>query len=195
MLQASDLPSIRRFATDVWDALDEGELVVVSSPQTRWYAGWRSAILAALHSVVREKSDPKPTVLPALAGDSVHPSRALSLALGLPGDVDTYELLEGSGREPICIVSVECAGSLSSEWKLLFSDIARIYRLNRVDFPQRPMLAIVIGCPDYPPVEIEVGIRVKALWNVVRWEEIRLLIESRLRSNENSLVRAWRIAV
>ena len=195
MLQASELPSIHRFASDVWDALDEGELVVVSSPQSSWYSGWREALVAALHSVVRKKRDPTPTVLPVLPGDATHPVALLSRALDFRGVVDTYELLECSGRAPICIISVECVGSLSAEWKRLFSDIARIYRLNRVDVRQRPVLVMVIGCGDYPPIEVEVGVRVKALWNLVRWEETRLLIESRLRSNESSLIRAWRIAV
>ena len=194
MLQAYHLPSIRRFASDIWEVLEQRELVVISSPRAHSYTLWCSAIVAALEDVAREKYDPKPIILSPLSGDETRPLSALSVALELPSEADIMELLECFGRSPICVITIVCIGSLSQGWKRLFSDISRNYRASQ-EMRQRPVLAIVVGCNDYPPIDADIGIRVRALWNVIRWEETRLLIESRLRSNENSFLRAWRIAV
>ena len=98
-------------------------------------------------------------------------------------------------RDAICIVTVQCSSDISFEWKKLLSEFARIYRIAGLDLRQRPFLVNLIGCSEYPPVRLTVGIRTRALWNVVRWEEVRLFTESRLSTSEHALVRAWRIAV
>ena len=56
------------------------------------------------------------------------------------------------------------------------------------------MLVLIIGSDEYPPIENDVGSRVFALWNMLRWEEVRLLALDVLPHEENSLVRAWRTA-
>ena len=71
----------------------------------------------------------------------------------------------------------------------------RVYRSCGLEFRQRPVLVVLVGCSEYPPVETTIGIRIRALWNPIRWEEIRLLTEAELPKDENALVHAWRVAV
>ncbi|MDE2915517.1 MAG: hypothetical protein OXL68_21690 [Paracoccaceae bacterium] len=56
-------------------------------------------------------------------------------------------------------------------------------------------MALLTECEAFPPIDLGVGIRIRALWNAVRWEEVRLLVDSMLPPNENALGRAWRVAV
>ena len=195
MLGPCDLPGVRRLATEFWESLEEGELTIASSPATCSSKVWLNVVLDAFSNVAAQMGDSAPMRLKPLTGECVEPTPPFALALGFSETTSVSELMECFGREPVCILTVNCNQGLSVGWKTLFSDIARVYRTAGVDVRQRRILAILVGCTEFPPVGMEVGIKVRALWNAVRWEEFRLLAESMLASSENALVRAWRIAV
>ena len=195
LLGASELPSIRRFAYDLWQALEESELVVLASPDTPHAKRWRQAILQALVDVIQKEGDHPPCFVPPMRGDLAEPVCELSKSLDLPSETSVAELLECVVRDPICVVTVCCESQLSAGWKAFFREAARVYRSCGLDFRQRPVLVVLVGCSEYPPVETTIGIRIRALWNPIRWEEIRLLTEAELPKDENALVHAWRVAV
>lgn len=194
MLLPYDLPSIKRFAASLWDELEKGDLVIICRPETRNGEIWLGTVLDAFDSFARQKGDLLPTRLTGFRGECPEPTAALATALNLPETSTISELLECFGRESTCILTVDCREGLSSDWRALFLEIGRIYRTTGMEVRCRPILAVLVGCEEFPPITQAVGIRCKALWNAVRWEEIRLLTESMLPSNENALVRAWRIA-
>ena len=189
------LPSIQTFSSDIWEILDAGELVILSSPATNTGKRWTQAILDALDSIARQKGEAASTRLDPLQGDCAVPLPIMASALDLTEIDSVADLLECFGREPVVVLTLCCNNGLSSGWRELFLEIARNYRTIGAEVRQRPILAVLLGCAESPPIGARVGIRVRELWNVFRWEEIRLLVESGLDSNENALVRAWRIAV
>ena len=195
MLLPCDLPSIKRFAVSLWETLEKGELVIISSPESCHSEIWLRIVLDAFNNVVHQMGDPVPKRLATLRGDCLEPTPILASALKLSETSNVPELMKCFGREPICILTVDCTEGLSPGWRTLFSKIGHTYRTVGTEVRQRPVLAILVGCTKFPPIEPTVGIRVKTLWNAVRWEELRLLVESLLASNENALARAWRIAV
>ena len=195
MLATCELPSIRRFAADAWESLEAGELFILSSPDTALAEQWRRAIISALGDISLKRGDNVPTVLPPLFGDCTDPLGALASFFQLDSDAAVWDLLDCVRREPICILNVYCTGSLSHGWKAFFEKVSRAYRFSGTEVRQRPILAVLVGCRDFPPIEMNVGIRVRALWNVIRWEEVRLLTDSMLPSNEDPLIRTWRVAV
>ena len=194
ILRPHDLPSIRRFVDSLAVALDEGEFVILGCPQSPGCERWTTAILDALEVCTRQKDEPSPIRLQSLGGDIEDPVPHVAVALNYPAGTQVPELLQGFGGEAITILKIACANGLSDGWRRLFAQIGKMYRVT-VGSRLRPILALLTECGDFPPIEPQVGTRVKALWNVVRWEETRLLVESMLESNENALVRAWRIAV
>ena len=167
----------------------------MSSPATRVGKRWTQAVLEAFDNIVRQMGDTAPTKLMSLQGDCATPLSALAATPDLAGVNSVVELLQCSGREPVVILTLSCNKGLSLGWRTLFLEIARKYRTIGMEVRQRPILAVLLGCSESPPIDARVGIRVRELWNVFRWEEFRLLVESGLDPQENALVRAWRIAV
>ena len=193
MLLTRDLPSILQFAEELSSTLDQRELVVLGCPSCANWQPWTESILDALDGLALRRDASQSVRLPTLKGDIDNPRTALGIALGRSEDSTVVELLETYGPETVVVLTVSCSHGISDGWKKLFSHIGRAYRLGTGR--GGPVLALLTDCQTFPPIEPGVGIRVRALWNAVRWEEIRLLADSMLPENENALVRAWRIAV
>ena len=193
MLLPCDLPSIRQFAGDLFSVLDEGELVILGCPAGPNCEHWANGILDALEETVHSRDGLPLIRLPCFRGDTDDPEPEVARALGRPDDASVSEFLESFSGETITILTIDCADGISDGWRRLFTQIGKIYKT--ADSAYVPILTVLIGCRTFPPVDPGVGIRVRALWNVVRWEELRLLVESMLTADENALVRAWRIAV
>lgn len=195
MLDSSELPSVRRFALELWEATEEGVLAVLACPSSACGSRWVDAVLDAFGRISAERGDPSPVRLDHVPSESDDPVKALALGLDLEGEPSVAGLLESFGREPVCILVLNCQDRLSAAWRRLIADFARQARALGVETRLRPFLIVVTGCVEYPPVDFAVGIKVRAIWNAVRWEEVRLLVESGLATNENSLARTWRLSV
>ena len=129
LLGASELPSIRRFAYDLWQALEESELVVLASPDTPHAKRWRQEIFQALVDVIQKEGDHPPCFVPPMPpepmrGDLAEPVCELSKSLDLPSETSVPEFLECVVRDPICVVTVCCESQLSAGWKAFFKEAA-----------------------------------------------------------------------
>ena len=193
MLLPCDLPSIRQFVGELLSVLEEGELVILACPSSPIWRPWIKSILMAFEQTVHRKDGLSLITLPCLQGDIDNPLCEIAETLGCPNDILISGLLAELDGETLTILTVNCGQGISDGWQRLFSQLGNAYRTAA--FSRVSMLVVLTECREFPPVEPRVGIRVRALWNVVRWEEFRLLVESMLPINENALVRAWRIAV
>ena len=134
-----------------------------------------------------------PTELPPFSGSLPDPFSAISAANGVGQVRNLEDLLEYFPDEGVLVLVVECEPSLGAEWKRLFDSVRRAFR-GAGSRRLRPVLALIVGSDEYPPIANDVGSRVFALWNMLRWEELRLLAVDVLPEDENALVRAWRTA-
>ena len=153
------------------------------------------AILEALEDIARKRDDLPPVRSPELSGDIDIPGPSVASALGFPRPASVGELLERLDGETITVLRINCRNGISEGWKLFLAELCKATRTTDTERRLGPVLAILTECREFPPIRAGVGVRVRALWNVARWEECRLLVESMLDIKENALFRAWRIAV
>ena len=104
------------------------------------------------------------------------------------------DLLEYYPDEGALVLMIEYEQTLSRQWKNFFDAIRRLCQRAGSQSRLRPVLAVIIGSREYPPITRDVGTRLFALWNTVRWEELRLYANDMLPRGENALTRAWRVA-
>ena len=193
MLVPSGLPGVRGLASEVLAELREGSLVAVSFPKGEAGERWLGWFLEAFRGRIRESGEPTPVELPPFGSSLADPFSEIAAADGM-GQIGNLEcLLEYFPDDGALVLVVECEGGLGTGWKAFFNSVRRAFR-STGHVRLRPVLALIIGSDEYPPIEIDVGSRVFALWNMLRWEEIRLLALDALPHEENSLVRAWRTA-
>ena len=193
MLVPSDLPGIRGLAAEVLAGLQEGSLVAVSAPSGAVGERWLGWLLQALRDKTRERGEPPPIKANSLQGSRSDPLAGLAAAGPTEGVESLTDLLAYIPDDGVLIVVVECDDVLSTEWKRFFDSIARAY-VGANPERLRPLLAVIVGSREYPPIMPDVASRVFALWNVVRWEELRLLAAAVLPQAENAMTRAWRVA-
>ena len=194
MLSPAELPGFRGLASEVLTALGEGSLVSVSVP--RGSGGRRSLtwLMESIRHRTRERGEPVAIETPALPGSLVDPLADLAALDSLDRIRNLDDLLEYHPDEGALILMVECEQTLGRPWKVLLDMIRRAYLGAGSQRRRRPVLAIIIGSYEYPPITHDVGSRMFALWNTVRWEELRLLADAVLPRGENALTRAWRVA-
>ena len=193
MLVPSGLPGIRGLALEVLEGLREGALVAVSVPSGATGERWLRWLLQALHDQSRERGEPLPLKAGLFRGSQSDPLGELAAAGPTEGVESLDDLLAYIPDDGALIVVVECDDVLSPEWKRFFDSVARAY-VGTDTHRLRPLLAVIVGSREYPPIVPDVASRVFALWNVVRWEELRLLAAAVLPQDENALTRAWRVA-
>ncbi len=193
MLVPSSLPGIQGLAAEVLAGLREDSLVVVSVPSGATGQRWLGWFLEALRSQTRERGEPLPIELGSLGGSLSDPLSALAATVPMEGVQGLDDLLAYIPDDGALIVVVDCDDDLSPEWKKFFDSVARAY-VGADTHRLRPLLALIVGSREYPPIVPDVASRVFALWNVVRWEELRLLAAAVLPQEENALTRAWRVA-
>lgn len=193
MLVPSDLPGIRGLAAEVLEGLREGALVAVGVPSGATGERWLRWLLQALRDQSRERGEPLPVDVGSFQGSRSAPLLSLAAAGPTNGVESVDDLLAYMPDVGALIVVVECNDVLSPEWKRFFASVARAY-VGADAYRLRPLLAVIVGSREYPPIEPDVASRVFALWNVVRWEELRLLAAAVLPQDENALTRAWRVA-
>lgn len=194
MLRPPGLPGVRQFAADLWEGIDLGELSVVGSPYSGPCAKWLEISLEALNDICRERGDAVPVRVAPLDGLKSCPLRSLGEPLQLGPNPSVDALLESFGREPAVVVSIHCSKGLSNAWSALLADLRRRVKQAQED-RQRPYIFVLVGHTGFPPFEAGVGVRVRSMFNMVRWEEMRLLAGATLSDSENPLVRAWRVCV
>ena len=193
MLVPSGLPGIRGLVSEVLTELREGSLVAVSVPSGTTGERWLDWFRTALRERTRECGEPTPIELPPFPGSLTDPFSAIAAANGV-GEIRNFEdLLAYFPDEGFLVLVVECEPSLHAEWKRFFESIRRAFR-SAGSRRLRPVLALIVGCDEYPPITNDVGSRVFALWNLLRWEELRILAADVLPQDENALVRGWRTA-
>ena len=194
MRSPAELPGFRGLASEVLTALGEGSLVSVSVPLGSIGRRWLAWLMEAIHHRTRERGEPVATVTPALLGSLTEPLAELAAldSLGRVRNLD--DLLEYHPDEGTLVLMIECEHTLGQQWKTLLETIRRAYLGVGSQRRLRPVLAIITGSHEYPPIAHDVGTRVFALWNTVRWEELRLLADAVLPRGENALTRAWRVA-
>lgn len=193
MLVPSGLPGIRGLAAEVLEGLREGSLVEVSVPSGATGQRWLRWLLQALRDQSRERGEPLPLEVGSFQGSQSDPLAGLAAAGPTEGVQSLDDLLAYIPDDGALIVVIECDDVLSSEWKRFFDSVARAY-VGADTHRLRPLLAVIVGSREYPPIVPDVASRVFALWNVVRWEELRLLAAAVLPQDENALTRAWRVA-
>ena len=193
MLSPSELPGIRGLASEVLAGLREGSLVSVSAPGGSAGRQWLAWLIEAIRGQARERGDPPPMDIQELSGSLSDPLAELSES-GCVGRLrNLNDLLEFYSDDGALVLVVECEFALSRPWKD-FLDAIRRACCGAGSHRIRPILVIVVGSREYPPITHDVGTRVFALWNTVRWEELRLLADAMLPRSENALTRAWRVA-
>ena len=193
MLVPSGLPGIRGLAAEVLAGLREGSLVSVSVPSGATGERWLGWFFQALRDQTRERGEPLPIEVSSLQGSQSDPLAGLADAGPTEGVESLVDLLAYIPDDGALIVVVECDDVLSTQWKRFFDSVARAY-VGAGSERLRPLLAIIVGSHEYPPIRPDVASRVFALWNVVRWEELRLLAAAVLPQDENAMARAWRVA-
>ena len=193
MLVPSGLPGVRGLASEVLAELREGSLVAVSVPSGATGRRWLGWFLEALRDQTRECGEPLPIELPPLPGSNPDPLSEIAATGGVGHVQSLDDLLEYFPEEGALILVVECEPSLGPEWKHFFESVRRAFR-SAGSRRFRPLLALIVGSREYPPITNDVGSRVFALWNMLRWEELRLLAVNVLPPSENALTRAWRVA-
>ena len=193
MLVPSSLPGIRELAAEVLAETREESLVAVSVPSGAAGARWRVWFLDALCDLIREYGEPLPTEVDSLKGSLCDPLAGLADTECLKRVESIENLLAYFPDEGALILVVECDDCLSLEWKSFFGSVSRAY-VGANSHRLRSLIAIIVGSREYPPITQDVASRVFALWNVVRWEELRLLASAALPDDENALTRAWRVA-
>jgi len=193
LLVPSGLPGLRGLVSEVLAELREGSLVAVSVPTGKTGKRWLGWFCEALRDRIRESGDPVPVELPPFSASLADPFSEIAAANGV-GQVGNLEgLLEYYPDDGALVLMVECEGRLGKDWTAFFDSVRRAFR-SAGHRRLRPVLALIIGSDEYPPMANDVGSRVFALWNMLRWEEVRLLALDALPRDENSLVRAWRTA-
>ena len=193
MLSPPELPGIRGLASEVLAGLREGSLVSVSAPGGSAGRQWIAWLIEAIRGQARERGDPRPIDVQELSGSLTDPLAELSAA-GCVGRLrNLNDLLEFYQDDGALVLVVECEFALSRPWKDFLDEIRRAC-CGAGSRRLRPVLAIVVGSREFPPITHDVGVRVYALWNTVRWEELRLFADSMLPRSENALTRAWRVA-
>ena len=193
MLVPSGLPGVRGLVSEVLAELREGSLVAVSVPSGGTGARWLGWFREALRERTRECGERVPVELPPFPGSLPDPFSAIAAANGIGQVRDLDDLLEYFPDEGALVLVVECGPNLGAEWKRFFDSVRRAFR-GAGSRRLRPVLALIVGSDEYPPIANDVGSRVFALWNMLRWEELRLLAVDVLPQDENALVRAWRTA-
>ena len=193
MRNPSELPGIRRLASEVLAGLREGSLVSVSVPCGPIGRRWLAWFMEAIRYQIREHGERLPIEGPILPGWIKDPLAELTAAVGGSQPRSLDELLEYYPDDGALVVVVECEQSLGRQWKNFFDAVRRACRAAGSRM-LRPVLAVIVGPREFPPITHDVGSKVFALWNTVRWEELRLLADAVLPQDENALVRAWRMA-
>ena len=193
MLVPSGLPGVRGLVSEVLAELREGSLVAVSVPSGGTGRRWLGWFRESLRERTRECGEPVPIELPPFPGSLPDPFAVIAAANGVGQVRDLDDLLEYFPDEGALVLEVECGPSLGAEWKRFFDTVRRAFR-GAGSRRLRPVLALIVGSDEYPPIANDVGSRVFALWNMLRWEELRLLAVDVLPQDENALIRAWRIA-
>ena len=193
MLVPSGLPGVRGLVSEVLAELREGSLVAVSVPSGGTGRRWLGWFRESLRDRTRECGEPVPIELPPFPGSLPDPFAVIAAANGVGQVRDLDDLLEYFPDEGALVLVVECGPSLGAEWKRFFDTVRRAFR-GAGSRRLRPVLALIVGSDEYPPIANDVGSRVFALWNMLRWEELRLLAVDVLPQDENALIRAWRIA-
>ena len=166
----------------------------VSVPRGSAGRRWLTWLMEAIHHRTRERGEPVAIETPVLQGSLVDPLTGLAALNSLGGIRNLDDILEYHPDEGALVLMIECEQTLGRQWKILLETIRRTYLGAGPQRRLRPVLAIIIGSHEYPPIAHNIGIRVFALWNTVRWEELRLLADAVLPSGENALTRAWRVA-
>ena len=193
MLVPAGLPGVRGLVSEVLTELREGSLVAVSVPSGGTGGRWLGWFRAALRERTRECGEPMPIELPPFPGSLSDPFSAIAAANGVGKVRNLEDLLEYFPDEGVLVLVVECEPSLDTGWKRFFDSIRRAFR-GAGSRRLRPVLALIVGSDEYPPIANDIGSRVFALWNMLRWEELRLLAVDVLPQDENALIRAWRTA-
>ena len=194
MLSPAELPGFRGLASEVLGALSEGSLVSVSVPRGPVARRWHTWLMEAIRRQTRERGEPVAIEIPALPGSLADPLADLAKLDSL-GRIRTLDdLLEYHPDEGTLVLVIECEDTLSRQWKVLLDMIRRAYLGAGSQRRLRPVLAVIVSSHEYPPIAHNAGIRMFALWNPVRWEELRLLADAVLPRGENALTRAWRVA-
>ena len=193
MIVPSDLPGIRGLTSEVLSGLCEGSLVAVGVPSGTTGERWLTWFLEALRQQARERGEPLPVEVPSLAGSLTNPLSELAATENVGEAESLADLLKYFPDDGALVLVIECDRVLSPEWKEFFDAVCRCY-LGAGSQRLRPVLAIIVGSREYPPIARDVASRVFGLWNIVRWEELRLLAVAVLPQDENTLTRAWRVA-
>ncbi len=193
MIVPSDLPGLRGLASEVLSELCEGSLAAVSIPSGPTGERWLTWFLEALRDQARQRGEPLPVEVPSLNGSLTNPLSELAASESIGGIESLVDLLGYFPDEGALVLVIECERVLSREWKEFFGAVCRAY-LGAGSHRLRPVLAIIVGSHEYPPITHDVASRVFGLWNIVRWEELRLLAVAVLPQDENTLTRAWRVA-
>ena len=193
MLVPSGLPGVRGLVSEVLAELREGSLVAVSVPAGDTGRRWLGWFREALRDRTREAGEPLPIELPPFSASLDDPFSEIAAADGVGQVSNLEDLLEYYSDDGPLVLIVECEAGLGADWKAFFDSIRRAFR-GAAHRRLRPVLALIIGSDEYPPIDNDVGSRVFALWNMLRWEEVRLLALDVLPQDENAFVRAWRTA-
>ncbi|MDE0112071.1 MAG: hypothetical protein OXN84_07285 [Albidovulum sp.] len=193
MLVPSGLPGVRGLASEVLAELREGSLVAVSVPTGNTGRRWLGWFREALRDRARESGEPLPIDLPPFSASLADPFSEIAAADGVGRVSNLEDLLEHYPDDGALVLVVECEAGLGADWKAFFDSVRRAFR-SAGHRRLRPVLALIVGSDEYPPIKNDVGSRVFALWNMLRWEEVRLLALDVLPHDENALVRAWRTA-
>jgi len=194
VLTPQGLPGLRALAAHAREALAEGQLVIVHAPArgpARTWADRLVEVLAARDPVTGARGA---LDLGTLAVDSLAPLGELGERMGLGDRVSAEQLIEGDPGCRCVVFRVDFAGADAPAWRSALAALGRACWHAAPAVCIRPLLALLYGAPTHPPIAEDVGVRIVAAWNVISWEEMRLLAAQWLGASNNPLARAWQIS-
>ena len=193
LLTPSGLPGIRRLIHEVHTELVDGSLVCICIPGGANRKIWLDWMSDALQDRIRESGQQLPTQTLSLSGSLSDPLSAIRIDWQF-GNIRGLEgLLQYHPEEGPLIIIIECNKILSKEWKSFLKVLGKSYRSSSSQ-RLRQILVLIVGANEYPPIKKDIGSKIYAIWNILRWEDLRLLAIDKLPQNENALTRSWRVS-
>ena len=193
MLKIENLPSLKNIADVILSEGSSGQIILFCIPSHGVWEKWKENLLNALNNSLIEKGHRQVWDILTANTSSNNPQKDVAEFLDLEDDAELSDILASFGDESPIIIELLCAGELHQSWYSFINNVARFFRVEGASYVNRVICIFFINPPKLPPVKSDAGIRCYSFWNPLRWEEIRLVIQSSV-SSENAMSRAWRVS-
>jgi hypothetical protein len=188
-------PGLRALAVELMRPMRGSQLVLLRYPDRAMREEWTPVVRIALNATLAERGEIYPVLM--LDGNRTEGPAEPWFKLAVGGserDTLRQALVGTRDQEPIVLV-LDSDGGLPSDWRALFTTLARYYRTPEGGVYLRSVLVLLSGAGPAFPLDGITGITDFAHWQPLLWEEMRLLARRRLPDlRSNPLREAWTIS-